>query len=861
MSRWRRLRQALLQRRRFEHDLDEELAFHRDARAQDLVRSGVDPAEAARRARIELGMVETHKAHYRQAAGLAAFDGLLADLRHALRTLARDPAFTCTAVLILTVAIGANAALFAFFDTYVLRGPEVRAPDRLVDVHAGYPDGQVGGSWSVEDARLLAEAGDRAFEGLFFATGVRLPLLGDAPAMTYGLAVSDNYFALLGARLQQGRAFGPGDAHAPVVVLSASGWRRLADSAPDVIGRRLELGSGSYTVIGVADPSFRGIDVVAPQYWLPRGAPGLSAQAGGSTSIGGVLRAGVATTHAQAALQQALEASRSGPEAPGPDRVLVSLRTSLFDSVEAGVLRTAAIPVFAGFLLVLLVACANLANLMLARTAARRRELAIRLSVGASRWRVVRHLLVESALLAIVSAILGTLACAAAVAMLQRYAFGHLGVLGPDLVPAPVDVARAGYALALAVAATLAIGLAPALDASRQAPASGARDTAGGIRQHRMRNGLLVAQLAASLVLLVVSSLIVSNARRADAFDPGFDAARVVDLTFPGASERLQRELAALPQVRSTSAVARAPLYGQPWQLPLRLSGGERGRLVNVAFNEVDARYFETLGVPLLRGRPFLEQEARGAAPVVILSAATAQRLWPGQDPVGRGVEVFLEHLPIPAGRYEVVGVAADVASGVFLQGMDQTMVYFPTRAASAGAVLARIEGDLATIRPQLVEACTRADPTVLCEPVTLAQVVGSQRVPFSISATVASGLGLAALLISCIGLYGVVAFAVAQRTREIGVRIACGAPPAAVLRLILSGAARQVATGLAIGLPVCLAASAAVAAYVELASVFDLRAYLGMPLLLTAVALGAALIPARRAARLAPVAALRDDG
>jgi predicted permease len=858
MSALGRLWRALFRRGRFERELDDELAFHRDQRTRDLVRGGVEPGEAARRARVELGMVETHKAHYRAAVGLAPFDGLLGDLQHAVRTLRRNPGFASTATLILAVAIAANVALFAFFETYVLQGPDVRAADRLVDVHAGYRDGQVGGVWSVEDARRFTLAGERAFEGLFLALGVRLPLWGATPTMTYGLAVSDNYFSLLGARMQRGRAFDASELREPVVVLSASGWRRLAGADPDVVGSALKLGAETYTVIGVASDEFRGIDVVAPQYWIPRETVAAAAEAAGSTTIGGILRAAVTPQQAHAALQPALDAQRASEDAPGPAYVLVTPRTSRFDSVEAGVLRKAAIPVFILFLLVLLVACANLANLMLARAAARQRELAIRLSVGASRWRVMRHLLVESALIATLAATLGTLLCAAAVEGLQRYAFGHLGPLGPDLVPAPFETWRMLYTLALALVATLAIGLAPALAVSGQTPASGARDKPASIRQGRLRHGLLVAQLAASVVLLILSSLIVANARRADGFEPGFDAAHVVDLAFPRPTERLIRDLASVAQVRSIATVARAPLYGQPYRMPIRVGEQDFG----IAYNRVDAHYFETLGVPLLRGRTFIASETH-AARVAIVSAATAQRLWPGQDPIGRAFEIPLDLAEIAPGRYEVVGVAADVASGLFLEGQDRTMVYFPVAAGSVetGALLARVAGDPGEIRAQLVDACTRADPAVLCEPMTLADVVASQRVPLTISAAIASSLGFAALLISCIGLYGVVAFAVAQRTREIGVRIACGATPSGVVRFVLSGAVRQIGVGMAIGLPICVSASVAIAANVELVSVFDLRSYLGMPLLLALVALAAAFVPARRAAGVAPNQALREDG
>lgn len=861
MSRLRTFWRTLAARARFERELDEELAFHLEARADDLLRAGVERGEALRCARVELGMVEMHKSRVRAARGLGLVDGVLGDLLQAWRALRRSPLYATTAVAILGLAIAANAALFAFFETYVLRAPDVRAAGRTVDVLAGYPDGEVAGLWSTEDAHGFALAGERAFEGLWLANIVRVPRLDATPTMTQGLAVSPAYFDLLGARMQRGRAFGADDARAPVVVLSASGWRRLADADPDVVGRTLKLGPATYTVIGVAADEFRGLDVVTPQYWMPRDAAGPVARDLESTTIGGVLREGVSPEQARAALEATLAERAASPDPRGPTRVVVAPRTSLFDAVEAGALRTAAIPVFAGFLLVLLVACANLANLALARAAARRRELSIRLSVGASRWRVVRHLLVESALLATFAGVLGVLLCAIAVEGLQRFVFGDLGPLGPELVPGAFEARRTVYVAVLALVAALATGLAPALEASAAAPVLGMRDLdlEGRARSGRLRDTLLVAQLAASAVLLVLASLVVGNERRVDDLDTGYDAGRIVDLTFPQPTEKVRREVERIDGVRGVAAVGNAPLYGRAWTIPISIEG----RDVGVAYNHVDERWFDTLGIDLVRGRAFLPGEARSGARVAIVSAATARRLWPDGDALGATFDVTFDDLPVPVGRYEVVGVAEDVTSGVFLEGTDRTMVYLPAALGSPhiGSLLVAIEGEGGTVRRALVEACTRADRAVLCEPRTLAEIVETQRVPFAVAGAVASGLGFAALAISCIGLYGVVAFTVARRTREIGVRVALGATPRAVVRFVLGGAARRVALGLAIGLPVCVAISVLVAAQFEILRTFDLRSYLVMPLVLAAVAGLAAFLPARRAASVAPVEALREDG
>ncbi|HET7843698.1 MAG TPA: FtsX-like permease family protein, partial [Xanthomonadales bacterium] len=505
--------------------------------------------------------------------------------------------------------------------------------------------------------------------------------------------------------------------------------------------------------------------------------------------------------------------------------------------------------------------CADAAGLLVVRAEERQREVAIRQAVGASRWRVARHLLVEALLLAALAAVAGTLLCAGAVAALQRFVFAGAGAVAPDLVPAAFDLSRCAYVAALALAAAVATGLAPALEARAQSPVLGVRNLAadGRARSGRLRDVLLVGQLAASAVLLVLAGLIVANERRVDDLDPGFDVARVVDVTFPAPTGRASREVERVPGVAGVTAVARAPLYGRAWSAPVRVDGNDFG----VGFNHVDDRYFATLGIGLARGRAFRPEEARSEAHVAIVSAAAARLLFPHGDALGRTFEVVTDLVPIATGRYEVVGIADDVASGLFLEGRDRAMVYFPTAigAAHAGALLARVDGDVAAAQRAIVAACSRADAAVLCEPTTLAAVVERQRVPFAVAGDVATALGVAALAISCIGLYGVVAFTVARRTREIGVRVALGATPRAVVRFVLDGALRRIALGLALGLPMCVAVSWLVSSQLEVVRAFDLRAYVAMPLLLAGVAFVAALVPARRAARVAPVVGLREDG
>jgi macrolide transport system ATP-binding/permease protein len=861
----RSLWRALSRRRDFEHAMDEEMRFHLDARAADLVRGGLTPEEAARRARLEFGGREGHKEDCRQARGLRLFDELGADLRYAWRSLKRNPGASAVAVVILGLAIGVNVALFTFIDAYVLSPLPIAAADRYVDLMEIDARGKRSRRFIREEIVSLEAAAAPAFEGLYASTFFELPMLEPTKQIVHGQAVSSSYFPLLGARLARGRAFRPEEDHLAngeaVVVLSDVGWKRLLGGDEAVLGRKIRLGRAWLTVVGVTSPGFRGVETILPDLWIPLSVHGALAGRPDEPSryrLAGLLRPGV-TPEAASGLGSGVVAGFHRPADPGRTRrLLVEGRPSLLDAGERAALSVVGGLVLSAFGLVLLIACSNLASLHVALASARHREIATRLALGASRARLVRQLLTESLVLAAIGTLVGGGLAVAGAQAIQARLFSIVTEAGLTMAPLTVHARVPIFAALLGTIAGIAFGLLPALEATSPDLVSGARRDGlalgGRIRSSRLGGLLVTAQVAASLVLLVLASLLLRNVQAASNLDPGYDAARLVDLRFPHPTANTLERLRRDPRVALASAVAHTPLSGT---LP-RHSMIVGGVTQTLRYNEVDEAYFDTLGLRLGEGRGFRHEEVQDAAPVAVISLATARALWPGASPLGRVVEVA-EGGELEPGRYEVIGVAPDVMSGFFLEGRDPSAVYFPARPPRASEILVRPRGETAAFAETLRGLCQEIDGDVLCDPMTLHELVARQRFPFLAASVVASALGAAALAITAIGLYGIVAFAVVQRLREVGLRLALGATPAEVQRLLVGRATRSVLWGLALGLPVSLLLAAGPARFLR-GNAFDPVPLLGVPFFLALVAMTAALIPTRRAATTDPMVSLRTD-
>lgn len=870
-ARLRSLWQALTKRRGFERAMDEEMAFHLEARAADLVRAGHSPREAARRARLEFGAPDNYKEQCRQARGLRLFDELGADLRYAWRGLKSNPGFSLVAISTLGLAIGANVALFAFVDTYALRPLPIRGADRYVDIFETTEPGSRMSQWSREEIAALEVALEPAVDGLYASAFVSLPLLEPTERMVHGQAVSAGYFELLGGTIALGRPLLPEDDLAsaqPVAVLSQLGWQGLLGGDPGALGRRILLGKTWFTIVGIAAPEFRGVEPIAPELWIPLSAHAALYPAAAEApryDLAGLLRRGVTPASASALASGVVTGFDRPRGADGePPRALIERRPSLLHAQERSEMSVLGLLLFASFGLVLVIACANLASLHVARASARHREIATRLSLGSSRFRLVRQLLTESFVLAALGAALGTALALACKGTVQRYVFTLISNAGMSVVPVEIHPRVLGFAVLLALLAGLAFGLLPALEATSGDLAGGSRRDGlalgGRIRPQRLGGLLVAGQVAASLVLLVLASLFLRNARASSQLDPGFETARLIDLSFPAPTPRLLERLEQDPGIAGVTAVGQTPLAGFMPRFPMRAAG----RLEALRFNHVDAKYFGVVGIDITEGRAFRAEEAAAAARVVVVSRATAHTLFPGRSPLGQILEVDpeIDEGGPARGRYEVIGVAEDVVSGFFFEGRDPSAVYFPAALPSRmlADVLVRPRGDAAALMTHLRGLCRELDPVVLCQPRTLREIATVQLFPFRAASLIASVLGLVALVLTSIGLYGVVAFAVVQRLREVGVRIALGASAAQVLRLMLGRASRNVLVGLAIGLPVCLLLSHLAARVFKLLDGFSIEAVLGATTLLGIVALVAALIPARRATAADPVISLRAD-
>lgn len=831
----------------------DEMAFHLEARREDLVRRGMTEEAAARQARLEFGSVEGYREEGRAAMGYRLWDELRGDARYALRGMGKSPGFVAAAVAILGLAIGVNGAFFTLYSNYVLKPLAIRGAERHYRVEGRAENRGGTWGWSEEELGQLQAGTKGMVEGIYTQGTFQTLVVAPVQRQSLVTVVSPNYFSLLGGKARAGRTLAAGDENAPVAVLSATGAARFFPGVAAPVGERVRVRGTVLTVIGVMGAEFTGTEAAVPDLWAGRGMNDALRGRIGETSVPryaawALLEPGISPERVAAALvATARHFARPGEASVA--RVELVAQRSLLPEVEE--LNAAAALVFGAFWMVLLIACANLANLHLARAAARTHEIAMRLSLGASRWRIVRQLLTESTLLALAGAAAGSVLAVAGVERAHAYAVSLAGVGGLVMMPVSVDWRVLLYSGLLGVTAGVLFGLLPALEVtSPSLTVSTKRENsafAGRVRPRRMRDVLIGGQVAASLVLLILGGVLIRNVQRLAAVEPGYDMDRVYDLRLndpaPGEMEKLRR----VEGVGELAAAGRVPLYG-------RLDGAAGmvdGKAMTLRQNRVDERYFRVLGLTV-EGRGFTAAETEGQAKVAVISRATAGQLWPGQGAVGRTVE-------LDGVRYEVIGVVGDVVSGWLFEGPDRTAVYLPGAAGQAGmgSAVARITGNPVRTAAALRERC--ADGAG-CEPGSLREVSAMQTFPFRIAAGVAGTLGGLALLLTGMGLYSVVSYSVVQRRRELGVHLALGASPAQVVRRILGEAWRCVAGGVVTGLPVCLGLSALAAGSFLQVQTFDPWAYVTVPVLLAIIATIACAGPARKAARTDPAVSLREE-
>ncbi len=818
---------------------------------------------------------------------------LFADLRYASRTLLRTPGFVAVAVISLAIGIGANTTIFSIVSGLLFRPLPVSRPHEVVGIFTSDFSGPAFGASAYVDYQDIAAA-TTTLSGV--AAHALQPVSFSVAGSTERLAaelVSANYFEVLGIHPVLGRAFLPEEGDllrpAPVVVLSNAVWRNRFGGDAAILGRSITISGRQVTVVGVAPEGFQGIlRGLRLDLWLPAPMqavldPSEHAFSRGNRSYMITARLRPGTTPAAAQAELTVMAERLHREhhdewtdVRGAGRRLTLLTESQIriappDARGPAVAGSILLMVVVG--LVLLVACANLAGLLLARAAVRRREIAIRLALGATRGRLIRQFITESALVTFAGGGLGLLVTAWATQLLEKFQ-PPIGV--PVRLELPVDARVLSFAVGISLLTGVLLGVVPSLQASRPSLLPALKDDSGGggrPTRTRLREAFVVGQVALSFLLLIAAGLFLRSLGRANAIDPGFGARQgamaSVDLSLNGYSKERGRALqqSSLERLRAMAGIAAAA-----WttSVPLALGGTSRrgmairdyvrqpGEDLEFPFALVSAGYFATMQVDIVRGRALDDRDRDGAAGVVVVNEAFVRRFWPGADPLGKAIS-----LRGPAGPFlTVVGVAQD--------GKYQTMsedpvpfAYFPLEQEYRPVVtlLARTNGDANAAVRAVRASLLAADPDL---PIFNAQTLGEHLaltlLPQRLAAVILGSFGAVALLLASMGVYGIVAFSVSRRTREIGVRVALGAARHDVIRLMVMKGLRPVAIGVGLGLVAALGVTRLLRGFLTGVSPTDPATFITVVAAFLTVALSACLLPARRAARVDPLVALRSE-
>jgi predicted permease len=881
-----------------EREVDDEIRFHIDTRSQELERDGMTPAaaqEQARRefgdaaaARTELAAIDRHRVSRAERGDW--WSGLGQDARFAVRGLRRARGFAAAALLTLALGIGAATAMLSVVDSILLSPLPYPNHDRVVLVWttARLPE--------IQSDALPFSAGNflalrdraRSFDDLAAFRSSRLTITdGAEPEQLPGARVSAGLFEVLGVRPLLGRTFDatddePGAARA--TILSYGLWQRRFGGDPGVVGRSVQLNGTPYTVVGIMPRGFdfpRGAELPGglqfpsrTEIWTPLAFTPRDLQQRGTLNIAvaGSLRPGVSAAQAREEVDRIMHAM--APEFGGKPEEwggnVVRMQEAATQGVRGGLLL-----LLGAVGLVLLVACTNVSNLLLVRTASRQRELAVRAALGAGRGRLVRQLVSENVLLALLGAGLGVLLAVWATRALA-------GILPPSL-PRADDIAVSWRvllaALAVAVATGSAFGYAAVLHASPSGLAGSLRDggrTSGGAPHARLRRGLVVGEVALSLMLLVGGALLLESFIRLQRVAPGFDPEDAIaatvslpadpDADFIAQQPRwadigatLVERVRAIPGVRAAGLVSSLPLTGAMEATTVSVVGRPAANpsdRPHVQYQIASPGYFTATGIPLIRGRAFDSHDDLNAPRVVMISAAAAAKYWPGRDAIGERIRIF------DTTATEIVGIVGDVRQLSLSEPAEPTL-YIPAAqfAYPVYSLVVRSSADPASLTKALRDAARKSAPgTTLTGVRTLDAVFSESLAQRRFAMLLVSCFAAAALLLAAVGLYGVIAYGVSQRVHEIGIRLALGAGAADVQRLVIREGVTLTLVGLVVGAAAAIALSGLLRRQLYEVSPADPATYLGIGALLVAVAVAASWVPAWRASRVEPVRALRGE-
>jgi len=887
---------------RVDRDAGREMAFHVAERVDELVAGGMSEAEARREARRRFGRHADIRARVHRIEVIGWLEAVVSDLRYAARALKANSGFTIVAVVSLGLGIGANTAIFSLIHALMLRPLPVDRPEEIVQVamedgsHGAGGGGPRGTTFTNPLWEGIRDRQDALAATLAFADQRFNLTAGGVVRRTGGAWVSGGYFEALGVPAVRGRVLAPADdlpGCPALAVLSHGYWQREYGGAEDVVGGTISLDGHPFRIIGVSAPGFSGIHVgrsagiFVPLCSVRALRPGrdlLEARSTWFLNVFGRLAPGTTPSEARGALAATAPAvfRAAVPAHYSPEERREFAETSLTAEAAAnglslvrGQYREALLTLLVVVGVVLLIACANVAQLLMARATSRQHEVAVRLALGSGRARLVRQLLTESVLLALLGAALGTLFAHWS----SRLVVGLLAQAGRAVtLDLSLDLAVLGFTIAVATATGLLFGLAPAWRSARVAPGRAIRGSGRGLvgdPRQRFARSIVVGQVALSFVLVVAAGLLVGSFRRLATADPGFRADGVLiasvgwsDLelseargaTFP---RELVERVRTIPGVRHASASLLTPISGTTWNDDVAFHEGalESRSEWPVMFNGVTDGYLETLGTRLLAGRDFTPGDGAGAPPVVLVSRALARRYYGEASPVGRRLSTFVHDSVGPA--MEIVGVVEDaryarvdedIGPAAYVP-LEQTEPWSPSTDLAL-----RTDAAPGALIPAVTSAMREIHPAITLEFATLEDQVAVSLARPRLLATLSGFFGGLALLLAVIGLYGTMSYSVARRRNEMGIRIALGSARTGILRLVAGEAGGVIAAGVSLGVLLAIAGTRLIGSFLFGVTPTDPRTLALSALILAAVAMGAALGPAWRAAGVDPMVALREE-
>ena len=879
-----------------DRELDAEIESHIAMHVEDNVRAGMSPEEARRQALLKLGGLDQTKENYRDRRGLPWLESVLQDIRFGLRMFARTPALTAILVLTLALGIAANLYIFGIVNGVLLRPLPVRAPEQIVVLAARHPGSQYLSLFSYPEFVDLQQQAGTFSDVMAYLVGT-VGITADAKTQQAFISyVSGNYFSGLGIHTALGRLILPSEGEQPgdepPMVLGYSFWQKRFGGNPAVIGKQVKVNGKAAVIVGVVPKEFYGLYAITEMdAYLPVGAANAMEGVTGDPRadraaryfrVDARLKPGVNVPQAQSSMDVIM--GRLNREYPAVDEGMTvrvyperDARPQPFGNNVIAIITT----LFLGMgVLVMLLACFNVANILLVRATGRRREMAVRSALGAGRMRLIRQMLTEGSLLAVIGSIAGVL--------LDLWIGPHL--FDPSLMspgsPIRLDIGFDSRVLMYAITATvftvIVTGSWPALDASRAHGASalreGGRGDSAAQGQHRLRHLLVIAQLSGSLVLLVVAGLFVRSLRQAERVYLGFDPSNILNVSMDahevgydearGAEfyRRVLEQIQSLPGVQNAAFAYSVPMGNNNDGSAVAIEGhptpaGQSPPFI--LFNCVTEDYFQAMRIALLRGRTFTRSDDASAKPVAIVNATMANRFWPNEDALGKRFTLKLVNKPA-AQTVEIVGIAAN-GKYSFIAEDPLPYLYLPFAQNYRSVHILQIRSSV-RLESLIVETQRQIRSLAADAPISVVETMshtlqsGNGFLMFRMGASVAGAMGGIGLILAILGVYGVVSFSAAQRTREIGIRIALGARRSEILRLIFRQGLTLVGLGILAGVVTAWGATRAMSGLLLGVSPNDPLAYLGAISVLAIVALLACWIPAGRAMRVDPMVALRYE-